>query len=293
MRYNRFYVIAVLAMTLVACTPNVKTRQLAKVLKEVSEQVDRNESQAKANAAPADSTYMDGSMVPAAVKGDQLLQRLGYISCYNPATHQPDWVYWQLTPARLEGDASRQGVGFAEDDEVAEPRVTTYDYMRSGYDRGHQCPAADNRWSQEAMNQSFLLTNICPQSPKLNKYEWNRLESQCRDWANEYGSVYIVCGPLFSVSSHKRIGQSVKIPVPSAFFKVILVLGDSPKAIGFVYQNIDDKQDYRKCVTTVDAIEQATGYDFFPGLKDDIEKRVEASADIDQWSQDRLDSGSK
>lgn len=139
------------------------------------------------------------------------------------------------------------------------------------------------------MNQSFLLTNICPQNPKLNKYEWNRLESQCRDWAKEYGGVYIACGPIYAPNSKKTIGEH-KVKVPTAFFKVVLCMTGTPKAIGFIYQNTGDKQDYRQCVRTVDEIEQLTGYDFFKSLDDKVEKRVEANANIDDWPQDRLDS---
>ena len=78
--------------------------------------------------------------------------------------------------------------------------------------------------------------------------------------------------------------------VPTAFLNVVLCMTGTPKAIGFIYQNTGDKQDYRQCVRTVDEIEQLTGYDFFKSLDDKVEKRVEANANIDDWPQDRLDS---
>lgn len=228
-----------------------------------------------------------GYELPADIHGQILLKRIGYTVSYNPQTKEPHWVAWYLSADRLQGDANRGGVEFQEDEEVPEPRATTWDYYRSHYDRGHQCPAGDNKWSQESMNQSFLLTNICPQNPKLNKYEWNRLESQCREWAKEYGGVYVACGPIFAAGSKKTIGQD-KVKVPTAFFKVILCMTGKPKAIGFIYQNTGDKQDFRKCVRSVDEIEQITGYDFFKSLDDKVEKRVEAEANIDDWPQERL-----
>ena len=224
-----------------------------------------------------------GYELPANVDGQILLKRIGYTVSYNIQTKEPNWVAWYLSSDRVSGDADRNGV------EVPEPRATTWDYYRSHFDRGHQCPAGDNKWNQDAMNQSFLLTNICPQNPKLNKYEWNRLESQCRDWAKEYGGVYIACGPIYAPNSKKTIGEH-KVKVPTAFFKVVLCMTGTPKAIGFIYQNTGDKQDYRQCVRTVDEIEQLTGYDFFKSLDDKVEKRVEANANIDDWPQDRLDS---
>lgn len=228
-----------------------------------------------------------GYELPASVDGEILLRRMGYTVSYNPTTREPNWVAWYLSAKRLDGDASRSGVEFREDESVPEPRATTWDYYRSRFDRGHQCPAGDNKWSQEAMEESFLLTNICPQNPKLNKYEWNRLESQCRDWAKEYGGVYVACGPIFSAGSKKTIGEH-RVKVPTAFFKVVLCTVGTPKAIGFIYQNIGDKQDYRSCVRSVDEIEALTGYDFFHLLDDATEKKVEAEANIDDWPQDRL-----
>ena len=228
-----------------------------------------------------------GYELPASVDGEILLRRIGYTVSYNPTTREPNWVAWYLSAKRLDGDANRSGVEFREDESVPEPRATTWDYYRSRFDRGHQCPAGDNKWSQEAMEESFLLTNICPQNPKLNKYEWNRLESQCRDWAKEYGGVYVACGPIFSAGSKKTIGEN-RVKVPTAFFKVILCTVGTPKAIGFIYQNIGDKQDYRSCVRSVDEIEALTGYDFFHLLDDATEKKVEAEANIDDWPQDRL-----
>lgn len=228
-----------------------------------------------------------GYELPASVDGEILLRRMGYTVSYNPTTREPNWVAWYLSARRLDGDASRSGVEFREDESVPEPRATTWDYYRSRFDRGHQCPAGDNKWSQEAMEESFLLTNICPQNPKLNKYEWNRLESQCRDWAKEYGGVYVACGPIFSAGSKKAIGEH-RVKVPTAFFKVVLCTVGTPKAIGFIYQNIGDKQDYRSCVRSVDEIEGLTGYDFFHLLDDATEKKVEAEANIDDWPQDRL-----
>lgn len=129
--------------------------------------------------------------------GEVLLYRDGYTVSYNTTTLQPNWVAWHLTPNRLKGNVKRNDYSFISDDEVPEPRVETADYRQSGYDRGHMCPAGDNKWSAEAMRQSFLLSNICPQAPNLNRGDWNELEQACRKWAKQYDGVYVVCGPIF------------------------------------------------------------------------------------------------
>ena len=162
-------------------------------------------------------------------------------------------------------------------------RATDNDYYNSRYDRGHMCPAGDNKWDKEAMAQSFLFTNICPQNHGLNKYEWNDLEMLCREWARKYGAVDIVCGPLFNTTGdQKTIGRN-KVWVPEAFFKVVLCRKGSPKAIGFVYRNEGKKQAMKDAVRTVDEIERLTRMDFFPALDDKTETRIEAQANLADW----------
>jgi DNA/RNA non-specific endonuclease len=145
------------------------------------------------------------------------------------------------------------------------------------------CPAGDNRWSQLAMEQSFLMTNVCPQNPALNSGLWNTIEVQCREWAKRYGDVYIVCGPIYFNQKHKTIGMN-KVQVPEAFFKVVLCMDGEPKAIGFICRNVSAKGhkkiDY---VNSVDEVERITGINFFPKLPDDIEQRVERYADYSEW----------
>ena len=212
-----------------------------------------------------------------------LLYREGYTASYNPETRTPNWVAWHLTANHTDGPVKRNGISFQADQDIPEPRVDTYDYMRSGYDRGHMCPAGDNHWNQKAMEQSFLMTNVCPQVPALNSGLWNTIEKQCRTWAEQYGDVYIVCGPIYFNQKHKTIGKN-KVQVPEAFFKVILCLRDKPKAIGFICRNASakghKKNDY---VNSIDEVERITGLDFFSQLPDNIEQRVESHADITEW----------
>lgn len=222
---------------------------------------------------------------PLTDRPEQILERKGYTTSYNSKSKTPNWVAWHLTKAHTYGDNQRKNEVFFEDETIAQDlRATNNDYYNSRYDRGHMCPAGDNKWDAQAMRESFLFTNICPQNHGLNKYEWNDLEIQCRDWAREYGAIDIVCGPLFpSTGDQKTIGRS-KVWVPEAFFKVILCRQGKPKAIGFIYRNEGVKQTPEEALHTVDEIEALTGIDFFPSLDDDIETRIEAKADLTDWN---------
>ena len=213
---------------------------------------------------------------------EQILRRTGYITSYNSETRNPNWVAWHLTKNHTYGKNQRSAEVFTEDQDV-KPRATDNDYYSSRYDRGHMCPAGDNKWDAEAMAQSFLFTNICPQNHGLNKYEWNDLEIQCREWAQEYGAIDIVCGPIYGTSGEqKTIGRN-RVWVPQAFFKVILCRQGSPKAIGFVYRNEGVKQSRAEAIRSVDEIERLTGIDFFPALDDKTETKIEAEAKLVAW----------
>ena len=133
------------------------------------------------------------------------------------------------------------------------------------------------------MDECFLMTNMCPQTHALNAGVWNSIEQQCRSWAKKYGKVYIVCGPIYLNKQHRKLGKN-KVVVPDAFFKVILRTGKNPQAIGFICRNQTEtglqKKDF---VNSVDEVERITGYDFFSKLPDNVEKKVEAKADLGQW----------
>ena len=205
---------------------------------------------------------------------EQILHRKGFTISYNNETRNPNWVAWHLTEGHTKGPHQRKQEVFTEDSEVKTPRATN---------SGHMCPAGDNKWDKDAMRESFLFTNVCPQNHGLNKYEWNDLEILCREWAREYGAIDIVCGPIYGdMMDRKTIGRS-KVWVPEAFFKVILCRKGNPKAIGFIYRNEGVKQTMEEAVRTVDEIEALTGIDFFPALDDQVEDRVEARARLSDW----------
>ena len=219
----------------------------------------------------------------------QMLQRIAYVTSYNKTTLCPNWVGWVLTKAHTDGDNERGGHKFLEDTDVTEPRATYADIREKecGYQRGHMCPAADNKWSYQAQKQAFLMTNICPQNGSLNQKDWKYLEEACRDWAIRYGKVYIVSGPIFTSKRAKWVGEH-RIAVPAAFFKVVLRKGASAsakntKAIGFIYPNKGTHHDMSYYVRSVDEVEKATGLDFFSQLPDNVERQVESKSNLGEW----------
>lgn len=253
------------------------------------------EAAASTSSAGTGNTTIKMYEVPARLtdRPEVILHRQGFTISYNKTTKTPNWVAWHLTKGHTYGRIQRETQAFQEDSSVPAPRATLDDYYNSRYDRGHMCPAGDNKWSEQSMSQTFLLSNICPQNHGLNKNAWNDLEIQCRDWAREYNSVDIVCGPVYRTATRsdgkmrasafqKYIGRN-KVWVPDAFFKVVLCRGRQPKAIGFIYENRGGQQRMSDCMCSVDDIERITGIDFYPLLADDVENRIEARASLREW----------
>ena len=211
----------------------------------------------------------------------QILKRTAYSLSYNPELLIPNWVAWRLTADHAEGGCPRDN-SFYEDEDVPFPKATNEDYRGSGWSRGHMCPAGDNKWDAEAMRESNMLTNICPQHASLNSGLWNVIEHDCRKWAKKYGCVYIVCGPVLLNKEHETIGRN-KVVVPEAFYKVILRLNPEPSAIGFIVRNNEGMKKKDQFINTVDDVERITGIDFFPALPDSIEDKIEAYSNINDW----------
>lgn len=215
-------------------------------------------------------------------RNEIILHRLGYITSYNPSTKLANWVAWYLTAEHSDGPISRDDYPYMEDPDVPEPKQKLEDWRNTpGLDHGHMCPAADNKWSADAMLQSFYLTNMCPQNHDLNGGAWCDLENKCRTWARKYKSIYIIAGPIFYTSNHKKSGNDLH--VPDAFYKVILCLDSSPKALGFIYQNNGNKQTMKSSVVSIDRVEEMTNCNFFSSLPDDVENVIEQNSNLDLW----------
>ena len=212
---------------------------------------------------------------------EQILKRTAYTASYNQKTRNPNWVGWVLTAEHTDGPYERKGIKFEEDEEVPTPRARYSDIRESecGYQRGHLCPAADNKWSFKTQKEAFLMTNICPQNGDLNQRDWKYLEQDCREWALKYGKIYIVAGPIFNKKRPKTVGEN-KVAVPDAFFKVVLMVlesgGKDAKAAGFVYDNKEGHHPASHYQKTIDEVERMTHLDFFHQLDDQIENDIES-----------------
>ena len=218
------------------------------------------------------------SLVP---RQEQIIRHSGYTVSYNKDLKIPNWVSYELTREETRGKEKR-GNRFIADPLATGPIATNADYTRSGYDKGHMAPAADMKWSPEAMKESFYFSNMCPQHPQLNRRGWKNLEDKIRNWAIADSAIIIICGPIIE-KQPKTIGKN-KVVVPQRFFKVVLSPFAKPiRAIGFLLNNEQAVEPLSSYVVTVDSIESLTNMDFFAPLPDEIENKIEANANYSLW----------
>lgn len=213
---------------------------------------------------------------------EQLKQYTGFELSFNNRLHVPNWVAWELLSSETTGAKGRTNKFLVDPDMPG--CAEDYDYSYSGYDRGHMAPAADMKWSAKAMEESFFLTNVCPQDHALNGGAWNKLEGKCRTWAQADSAIVIICGPVLTDKIKESIGDS-RVAVPRRFFKVILAPYAKPaRGIGFIMPNGKVEGGMQAAAVSIDQVEAVTGHDFFSTLPDEIEDEVEKQCDFHYWS---------
>ncbi len=233
------------------------------------------------NAALPDADSLLDVKVPASVKS-QCKDYTGFRLSFNADNHTPNWVAWALLAAETEGKVSRKNTFWTDDEVAGCPNAN--DYKKSGYDKGHMCPAADQKWSEQAMYDCFSFTNMTPQDGALNSGAWQTLEKKERKWAMRDSAILIVAGPIYEKSDTMRIGNS-GVRVPSAFFKVFAApYLDEPRGIAFVYPNMSSPGNMENYVMTIDDVEKLTGLDFFYNLPDELENSIESVASFRDWN---------
>lgn len=249
-------------------------------------------------AGDSTSVQADTSMPAVLVGNDNLkygypggrgivLTKQFYVILFDTTTFVPEWVTYHLTKENLQGNANRKN-NFRPDPDLPEgKRSELEDYKDSGFDRGHMAPAADFKRSEEAMSETFFLSNMAPQRPNLNRITWSHLEDEVRKLADNHGSIWIFTGPLYLDSLDHRSGPKEHIgpdslAVPTHFFKVILCehSDGQREMFAFVMKNqlvklTGTSKDY---IVTVRKVEELSGLNFFHRLPDDEETRLETSA---------------
>jgi endonuclease G, mitochondrial len=207
----------------------------------------------------------------------------GMVICYDEKHEQARWVAYRLTAEMCNNNGEERSNNFRTDPDVKTGSASPDDYKKSGYDRGHLCPAGDMGWDEQTMSESFYMSNMSPQVPAFNRGIWKTLETDVRAWAKQNKEIFIVTAGILT-DSLPSIGTN-RVSVPSYYYKVILdVHAPEFKAIAFVMPNQGSKVPVWKYAVSIDSVEHLTGIDFFPALPDYLEKDLESQIDISLWN---------
>lgn len=265
-----------------------------------------------------DSSYEHDKYVT--LPRDRMLEKRAYISSFDSDDDDdgdgkpdirgiPEWVSYEMReyPRTLRAGPARPSKWITIPDLFdagIAPSDATYAYSsafrkqhKNWYARGHLC-MKEHAWRLGAAADwnTHTVLNAVPQREYFNSGIWLDLEKKTAKWADQYGAVWIITGPIFKNKKPSRWlgeGGELKIAIPDALFKIVIKESDDPDrpdVLAFIYsQECDDCKspkgpfDHRKYLTSVNTIEAQTGLNFFTKLTDTDQKVIEGVTAKKLW----------
>lgn len=215
---------------------------------------------------------------------DYLIFRPQYVVSYNQYRNSTNWVSWELN-SNWYGETDRYKGNFIADTSLPDLfyMVKHSDYTNSGFDRGHIVRSKDRSDTEENNKSTFLLTNIMPQTPDLNRGVWLNFEYYVEKLCTkENKELFVIAGGIYK--THSKMNNTVEIP--DSCFKIVVVLdkgqtlkdvSESTETIAVVMPNIEGVrgEKWERYKTTIRQIENSVGYDFLCRVPIDIQNKIE------------------
>ena len=172
------------------------------------------------------------------------------------------WAGWTVEPEEVVGCIPRVDAFVADAALPKDQRAEPDDYSKSGYDKGHMVPDADLSYSLRTEQESFLMSNMSPQLPNLNRGVWKHLEVTTRAWAwNRKHKLTVYSGNVYKLGTSKTIGKN-KVVVPDHLYKIV-VDNETKEVLAFMFPQVERQEiDLNKKLVAVASIEAATGIIF-------------------------------
>lgn len=212
-----------------------------------------------------------------------LLHKKGFTAAYSPSLKHPVWSVYRIDPTHKKSSPPRDGIPFSPDKAVKSP--ATHAYTGSGYDRGHMAPnyAIASRMGRPAQTETFLTSNISPQMPDLNRGPWQDVEHRlAQPLSDAYGPIWVIVG-AHSVPNGKRLKSGIDVPV--GFYQIaVTVDGDQLKGFAlYMPQETPRKAISRGYFISIRALEEMTGWNFFPELPAEMQDLFEIQESSRFW----------
>lgn len=238
--------------------------------------------------APTGAVFFAGAprrVGPPAPADIVVLQRGEFAVGWSPSFRHPVWAAYHVPPEALHPSDVRPT--FQRDRGVASsPAANAYD--RTGYDRGHMVPnhAIASRFGEVAQKKTFLMTNIAPQAPSLNRGPWRNVEVRIADlWTARYGEIWVIVGAVSENGVNRETLQGSNIDVPIGFYQI--VVAQTPEGVRalavYMPQDIAPDAFPTRQIVSIDELERMTGLDFLPDLPEFIQNPLEAEVPTRLW----------
>ncbi len=221
-----------------------------------------------------------GGKAPADVA---LLHKKGFTAAYSPALKHPVWSAYRIDPTHKKSSPPRDGIPFASDKAVKSP--STEAYTGTGYDRGHMAPnyAIASRMGRSAQAETFLTSNISPQMPDLNRGPWQNVEHRlAQPLSDAYGPIWVIVG-AHSDPKGKRLKSGIDVPL--GFYQIaVTVDGDQLRGFAlYMPQETGGRSAARGAFISIRALEELTGWNFFPELPRETQDSFEIQESSRFW----------
>jgi endonuclease G len=237
--------------------------------------------------------------LPKLLPGEEVIHHLAYSLVYAEPYEQAKWVAHIILPDVVKGNEGRTN-DFRPDSLIKTGSATEADYFLRipltdstfkydgfGFDRGHLAPSADFRYSKKALSESYLYSNMSPQTGALNRGRWAEMEDVVRQYVVRNNvQIYVVTGGVLKEGLKKIERGANKVTIPEQYFKVALDYTNK-RAIGFLMPNKECEYPVMNYACPIDSIEALTGIDFFASLPDEEENKLESNIDINKWVGER------
>jgi endonuclease G len=225
-----------------------------------------------------------------------LVVRQGYSLAHNNVDLIADWVSFHLTNDFVKGTEKRPGTNWFKPDPLlpAGRRAELSDYEgQAGFDRGHQCASGDSKGrGVQVIRDSFLLSNMTPQSSQLNQQRWRLLEAKIQELAATRGELWVITGPAFvdddgdGMVEYDVIGDN-EVAVPTHYFKIVVAESRTEEgvyeAMAFLFPNKKADEGFDEFLVSIRGIEELTGFDFIKGMDDEQEIALETAVAASVW----------
>lgn len=276
MRLPRFLLVTFLLFGSISCSPAERVVEPGEAYSVAPEEEEYDRTYAYAGN-PESADYPNRL---------QVLYSEGFVVGYDNVRGTPAWVAYRVFAVDDYETHPRPGRFLI--DERSEIRISHDDYTHSGYDRGHMAPnfAIVTRFGTDAQRETFMMTNIIPQKPSLNRHWWARLERLiARDYSEKYDEVWVLTGPVYKEYGN-WINERVKIPTHNFMIIMTEDAGDLKMIAFLVHQDVESSEPPEPYLTSVRYIEEITGLNFNPVMQTTLADSLERITHEVMWESD-------